>query len=164
MAMSLFQLVTSDLSDEEAFRPPAAGAWTVHRDDHADDHAAWTADWSDDEPDPAPATTIAWLLWHIGWWWADVTERAFGHGPVSRADAPWPGSVSAALERIVSCHERWETGISQATSEQFASVELANRCWPLTGLPFAHVVAWVNTELMKNTAEIGATRRIVGST
>ena len=43
---------------------PAAGAWTVHRDDHADDHAAWTADWSDDEPDPAPATTVAWLLWH----------------------------------------------------------------------------------------------------
>ena len=42
-----------------------------------------------------------------------------------------------------------------------ASTSLGDRCWPLTGLPFTHVAAWVNVELMKNTAEIAATRRIL---
>jgi len=159
MVTSLLDVVTSDLTDEEALCPPAPGAWTVHQD--AD--GSWAADWSDEEPDPAPPTSIAWLLWHIGWWWLDVTERAFGAGPVSRADAPWPGSIAAALERIAGCHERWLAGVTEATAEQLSSVEMGDRCWPLTGLPFTHVVAWVNGELMKNTAEIGVTRRILSA-
>jgi hypothetical protein len=157
MTTSLLQIVTSALTDEEAFRPPAPGAWTVHQDEHG----RWTADWPEEDLDPAPSATVAWLLWHIGWWWLDVSERAFGDGPVSRGDAPWPGSVRAALDRIDGCHQRWLAGVTEATTEQFGSIALGDRCWPLTGLPFAHVVAWVNGELMKNTAEIGATRRIV---
>lgn len=159
MVTSLLDVVTSGLTDEEALRSPAVAAWSVHRDRDG----VWTSDWADEDPEPAPATTIAWTLWHIGWWWSDTAERAFGAGAVTRDDAPWPGSVVAALERIARCHQTWRAGVSEVSAEQLASVALGDQCWPLRGLPFARVVAWVNAELMKNTAEIGATRRIVNA-
>ena len=159
MAYSLFEIVTSGLTDEETLRLPAAGAWTVR----LDEGGLWRADWADEEPDPALPTTAAWLLWHIGWWWSDVSERAFGHGGVRRDEAPWPGSVAAAIARVEECHSRWKTGLGEASADDFASTSLGDRCWPLTGLPFSHVVAWVNGELMKNTAELGATRRFLSA-
>ena len=76
VASSLFDVVIAGLSEDEALRPPVTGAWSVRRGE--DD--VWRADWADDEPVPAPPTTVAWLLWHIGWWWSDVTGRAFGEG------------------------------------------------------------------------------------
>jgi hypothetical protein len=160
VSRSLLDVVVAGLSEQEAFQPPAPGAWSVRR---AVD-GSWHADWADAEPDPAPATTVAWLLWHIGWWWSDVTQRAFGAGPVTREQASWPGSVEAALTRIADCHSQWTAGVAGASAEDLASVEFGNRCWPLTGLPFLRVVAWVNGELMKNAAEIGATRRILSGT
>ena len=159
MAYSLFQIVSSGLTDEEALRPPAAGAWTVG----LDEGGLWRADWADDEPDPAPPPTPAWLLWHIGWWWSDVTGRAFGDGGVQRDAVTWTGSVAAAVARVEDCHARWRAGVAAASAADFASTSLGDRCWPLTGLPFSRVVAWVNGELIKNTAEIGATRRILSA-
>jgi len=158
-AASLFDLLTAGLSDEEAHRAPAAEAWSVRQDEAG----VWRADWSDAEPDPAPPTTVAWLLWHIGWWWSDVTGRAFGDGAVPREDAAWPGSVAAAVERVHDCHARWKAGVATASAGDLASTTLADRCWPLTGFPFSHVVAWVNAELMNNSAEIGVTRRILSA-
>ena len=157
VASLLFDLATAGLSEEEAFRAPAAGAWTVH----LGENGVWRTDWADDEPDLAPPTTVAWLLWHIGWWWSDVTGRAFGDGAVARNEAGWRGSVAASIEHIHDCHARWRAGVSAASAADLASTSLGDRCWPLTGLPFSRVVAWVNGELMKNTAEIGVTRRVL---
>jgi hypothetical protein len=159
VASALFDIVIAGLTEEEALRPPATGAWSVR----LGEDGAWRADWADDEPDPAPPTTVAWLLWHIGWWWSDVTGRAFGDGPVHRDEAPWPGSATAAIERVQNCHARWRAGLAAVSAADLASTPLGDRCWPLTGLPFSHVAAWVNSELMKNTAEIGVTRRILSA-
>jgi hypothetical protein len=159
VASALFDIVIAGLTEEEALRPPATRAWTVR----PDEHGMWRADWADNDPDPAPPTTVAWLLWHIGWWWSDVTGRAFGDGAVQRDEAPWPGSTAAAIDRVQDCHARWRTGLAAASAADLASTSLGDRCWPLTGLPFSHVAAWVNGELMKNTAKIGATRRILGA-
>ena len=71
--------------------------------------------------------------------------------------------MAAAIARVVDCHTRWKTGLGEARADDFASTSLGDRCWPLTGLPFSHVVAWVNGELMKNTAELGATRRFLSA-
>jgi hypothetical protein len=155
---SLFDMVVAGLTDADAMRPPAVGAWSVRLEGRV-----WRADWADDALNPGPPTTVAWLLWHVGWWWSDVIGRAFGDGGVERDDAPWPGSVQAAIERVRDCQTQWRAGIAATSDEDFASTALGDRCWPLTGLPFSRVVAWVNTELMKNTAEIGATRRILSA-
>jgi hypothetical protein len=159
VAWSLFDIVIAGLTEEDALRPPATGAWSVRRGEDGE----WRADWADSDPDPVPPTTVAWLLWHIGWWWSDVTGRAFGDGAVQRDEAPWPGSAVAAIERVQDCHARWGAGLAAASAADLASTSLGDRCWRLTGLPFRHVAAWVNVELMKNTAEIGATRRILNA-
>jgi len=158
LAFSLFEVFVLGLDDEEALREPGFGAWSVR----LDGSGLWRADWTEPEPDPAPPTTVAWSLWHIGWWWSDVTGRAFGSGPVARGQAVWPGSVAAAVDQIRDCHDRWRTGLARTTPGALASVEWADRCWPMVGHhPFSYVAAWVNSELMKNAAEIGATRRIL---
>jgi hypothetical protein len=157
LTFSLFEIFVAGLADEEALRAPAAGAWSVRQDASG----LWLADWGDPEPDPAPPTTVAWLLWHIGWWWSDVTGRAFGGGGIERSDAAWPGDVAAAVRKIRDFHERWRSGLADMSSDDLTSMSLGNRCWPGAGRPFSHVAAWVNSELMKNSAEIGATRRIL---
>jgi hypothetical protein len=159
LTFELFELFVAGLDDEEALREPAAGAWSVHQDSAG----RWTADWAQPEPDPAPPTSVAWLLWHIGWWWADTTGRAFGAGPVDRSDAPWPGAVAVAVAHIRRCHDQWRKGLMGLSAEDLGSTAYGDRCWPDAGRPFSHVAAWVNSELMKNTAEIGATRRILGA-
>ena len=158
-AWRLTQLLTAGLSDDECLWLPTANAWTVRR--APDD--TWRADWSEPEPDPAPLATIGWLSWHIGWWWSDVYVRATGGAPLAPGDVAWPGTAEAAERWLADCHRRWRELVSALTPAQVASVELAERCWPLRGLPFSHVVAWVNAELMKNTAEIGSLRRMYAS-
>lgn len=157
VAASLFDVVVDGLGEDEALRAPAPGAWSVRR---ADD-GSWRADWADVEPDPAPAPSIAWLLWHICWWWSDVTARAFGPGPVAPGDVAWPGSAAAMIDRVHECRQRWTAAVEAMSAGDLESVEIADRCWPLRGHPFSHVVAWVTVELTKNSAEIGATRRLL---
>jgi len=159
LTFSLFEIFVTGLDDEEALREPAAGAWSVRQDASG----AWLADWAEPEPDPAPPTSLAWLLWHIGWWWSDVTGRAFDGGGLERADATWPGNVVDAVTGIRAVHERWRTGIAETSSDDFASVSFGKRCWPKAERPFFHVALWVNSELMKNSAEIGVTRRILAA-
>src|SRR5436309_3931253 len=43
VASSLFDLVIAGLSDEEAFRAPAMGAWTLH----LGENGVWRSDWAD---------------------------------------------------------------------------------------------------------------------
>ena len=158
VAKGLLDLVTAGLTDEESLATPAgSGSWSVREQPGG----MWLADWSEEEPDPSPPTTVAWLLWHITWWWSDVSGRAFGEGPVDRDRAVWPGSVDAALDVIEGCHDAWRRAVEAAPAEDLSSVTLADRCWPLRGHPFIRVVAWVNGELMKNAAEIGVVRRIL---
>jgi hypothetical protein len=159
LTFSLFEIFVAGLNDEEALREPAAGAWSVRRDGSG----LWSADWAEPEPERPPPTSVAWLLWHIGWWWSDVTGRAFGGGAVERTAAVWPGNVAASVGEIRDCHDRWRSGVAGVSTEDLASVSLGDRCWPGAGRPFNHVAVWVNSELMKNTAEIGATRRILAA-
>jgi len=107
LAWSLLQRLMKDMSDEQSLREPAPGSWSVRPDAAGN----WSADWADEEPSPPPPTSIGWLLWHIGWWWSDVAERAFGNGSVSREEAPRPGSVDQARRSLLACQERWRGGL-----------------------------------------------------
>jgi hypothetical protein len=156
VAWSLLELHLGDLTDAECLWEPTVRCWTVRR--HSGDR--WRADWEVPEPEPAPAPTIAWLLWHIGFWWTQTHESCFGtHGRLLRTDLEWPGSADAAVNWIVDCKDRWSAAVDALGEEELDSH--ARSGWFLRGTkPFGHVVAWVNTEVMRNAAELGMLRKL----
>jgi hypothetical protein len=91
LTWSLAELHLDRLTTEDHLWEPAAHCWTVRR---ADD-GAWTPDWADTEPDPIPVPTIAWISWHMGWWWSVATDHAQGREPRERTAVTWPGPDAA---------------------------------------------------------------------
>lgn len=63
---ALFELHLERLEPDDFIWEPANHCWTMRRDATG----AWIPDFAETEPDPAPVPTIAWLSWHIGWWWS----------------------------------------------------------------------------------------------
>ncbi len=114
----------------------------------------WTIDWADTEPDPVPVPTIAWITWHVGWWWSVALDHAHGRPPREREAVGWPGDENAVawLRELAA---DWG-GVLDRLSEMDAPAAFP---WPPeAGLTVAHQAAWVNAELMKNVAEIGQLR------
>ncbi|WP_314177976.1 DinB family protein [Streptomyces winkii] len=153
LTWSLFEYHLERLEPEDFLWEPTANRWTVHR---ADD-GTWVPDWSESEPDPVPVPTIAWLSWHIGWWWSVAIDHAHGRQPRERSDISWPGAGKPAVEWLRGLREDWLTGLDRLTANDLA----ATAPFPWQNDPqhtVAHMVAWVNAELMKNAAEIGQLR------
>ena len=155
VAYSLLELHLSDLTDEECFWQPAPRCWTVRKSAAG----RWVADWEVPEPTPAPAPTIAWLTWHVGYWWTKAYDHSFGPGNLRREDVDWPGSAEATVDWLRMCKMQWTCGLESISESELDSSERSQ--WFMRGTkPFGHVVAWANTELMKNTAEIGYVRHL----
>lgn len=112
---------------------------------------------ADTEPEPVPIPTIGWLTWHIGWWWSVSIDHARGQVPRERTDVVWPGGGSAAIEWLRVLRGDWLGVLDRLTD-----IDLdATAPFPWQNDPsytVAHMVAWVNSELMKNVAEIGQLR------
>lgn len=119
-------------------------------------NGAWRADWPDHEGYDVGPPSIAWLTWHIGFWWSMVLNRSFGDGTLWREDVTWPGSADAVREWLGQLHGQWQEALKQVSDEDLQSTERTR--WPFQDRPFGDVVAWVNVELAKNAAEIGYAR------
>jgi DinB superfamily len=155
IAWSLLELHLSDLTDEECFWEPAELCWTVRRD--PDGH--WVADWEQPEPQPFPIPSIAWLTWHIGFWWLTTYDHAFGTGSMRREDVRWPGDAESAVDWLRGCKTLWANALESLEESELDSIERSGPFMRGTR-PFGYVVAWVNAELMKNAAEIGMVRNL----
>ncbi|SFX36128.1 DinB family protein [Streptomyces atratus] len=159
LTWSLFEYHLERLVPEDFLWEPAADCWTVHR---ADD-GTWTVDWAETEPDPVPVPTIGWLSWHIGWWWSVAVDHAYGRTPREREDIAWPGAGEPTVEWLRGLREDWLEALDQLTPAGLATT--GPFPWPDDPRhTVAHMIAWVNAELMKNVAEIGQLRlqRAVG--
>lgn len=155
LTWSLLEYHLGDLTDEDCRWEPARHCWTVRQTPAG----RWVADWAESEPDPVPTTTLGWLTWHLGFWWTMVHDHSFGDHRLTRTDIDWPGSAAAAIDWIRECHRRWVEGLDSLTDAALDSSEFGT--WPYgEGQPFVRTVAWVNLELMKNTAEIGQLRML----
>ncbi|MEI9989287.1 MAG: DinB family protein [Rhizomicrobium sp.] len=116
----------------------------------------WRADWPEREDYDIGPPSIAWLTWHIVFWWSTVLDRSFGEGRLSREDVTWPGTAAEVRERIGGLQERWRDVVTRITDEEMRSDRRTQ--WPFKDRPFGDVIAWVNIELTKNAAEIGYAR------
>jgi len=116
----------------------------------------WRADWPDHEGYDIGPPSIAWLTWHLGFWWSMVLNHSFGDGALSRENVMWPGNADDVREWLGRLQGEWRVVLEQITDDDLRSAQRTR--WPFQNRPFGDVVAWVNVELMKNTAEIGYAR------
>ncbi|MFJ6953533.1 DinB family protein [Micromonospora aurantiaca (nom. illeg.)] len=132
---------------------PAALCWTMRQDPAG----GWRADWADTEPDPVPVPTIAWLTWHIGWWWSVAADHVRQRPARERDDIRWPGPGAETVAWLRELRSEWTDtldGLTEAGLDRPSAYP-----WPAdAGLTVADLAAWVNAELMKNVAEIGQLR------
>ncbi|GGO56995.1 DinB family protein [Streptomyces lasiicapitis] len=155
LTWSLFEYHLERLEDDDHLWEPAARTWTLRRGDGGE----WTPDWADTEPDPVPVPTVAWLSWHIGWWFGVTLDHAQGRPPRDRTAVAWPGPGEPAVVWLRALRDEWLTVLDGLTDADLDAP--APFPWPTDGDPehtVAHTAAWVNAELMKNAAEIGQLR------
>lgn len=140
------------LTTAECLWRPAADGLHVHR--IAD--GLWRADWPDHEGYDLGPPSIAWLTWHLQFWWSMVLDHSFGDGTLSREQVHWPGEAEAVRQGLGRLQQRWHGLLQSLTDAELHSAERTR--WPYRNRPFGDVIAWVNVELSKNAAEIGYAR------
>src|SRR5262245_30377021 len=117
---------------------------------------SWAADWPEREGYDLGPPSIAWITWHIGFWWSMVVNHSFGDANLSRDDIRWPGNAPDVRSWISRLHDEWHAALGMLSTEDLQSSERTR--WPFQNRPFGDVVAWVNVELTKNAAEVGYAR------
>jgi hypothetical protein len=150
-AWKLTNVHLETLTTEECLWRPAAAGLHVHETPDG-----WFGEWPEHERYSLGPPTIAWLTWHIGLWWSMVLDYSFGAGDLTRDRVTWPGTVEGVRNWLTGLAREWRTRLEGITAEQLRSTQRTN--WPFTSRPFGDVAAWVNTELVKNAAEIGYAR------
>ncbi len=123
----------------------------------------WVPDWPDSEEYGMGPSSIAWILWHMMYWWKKAMAASFGDktaenktADLKKEDIVWPGSARRAVGELVKLHDVWVYRVSQMRAEDLRSSEYCK--WPFTGKSFYSLALWLNVELMKNAAEIGSAR------
>nr|WP_228447699.1 DinB family protein [Streptomyces paludis] len=153
LTWALFEYHLERLEPADVLWEPAPHCWTVRQDATG----AWAPDWAEEEPDPVPVPTIAWLTWHIGWWWSTAADHARGRAPRDRTDITWPGDGASAVAWLRGLRDDWTAVLDGLTDAGLDAV--APFPWPReAGRTVADMAGWVNAELMKNVAEIGQLR------
>jgi hypothetical protein len=140
------------LTTEECLWLPSRRGLHVHRLSDG----RWRADWPDHEGYDVGPPSIAWLTWHLGFWWSMVLDHSFGRGTLSRENVLWPGNADDVREWLGGLQGQWRVALEQVADEELQSTERTQ--WPFQHRPFGDVIAWVNVELSKNAAEIGYAR------
>ena len=139
------------LTDESCLWEPAPGCWNVRQS--AD--GRWRPDWADAEPDPPPPTTIAWLTWHLIWWWSGLLAALRGETSAAHDEVDWPGSADAVVRRLEALSTEWSDVLSRLDDGDLERPLAYPWREPR---PLRLALAWANGELMKNVAEIGYVR------
>ncbi|MGI5350861.1 DinB family protein [Streptomyces sp. CA-250714] len=153
LTWSLFEYHLERIEPGDLLWEPGPNCWTVRR--AAD--GGWVPDFAETEPDPVPVPTMGWVSWHLGWWWSVALDHAQGRPPRDRDAVVFPGDEAGTVAWLHGLREEWLTvldGLSDAELDATAP-------FPWEGDPahtVAHMVAWVNAELMKNVTEIGQLR------
>lgn len=140
------------LTTEECLWRPAAKGLHVRQGPDG----KWRADWPEHEGYDLGPPSIAWLTWHIGFWWSMVLNHSFAAGTLTREQVFWPGSAEGVRAWLGGLENEWRRVLVPLSDTGLRSTQRTR--WPFRGRPFGDVIAWVNIELAKNAAEIGYAR------
>ncbi|QVQ51199.1 DinB family protein [Spiractinospora alimapuensis] len=152
IAWALFEHHLGQLHDDAFLWEPSPTSWSVRRDPEG----IWVADWRVPEPDPVPTPTIAWLTWHMGYWWETTLGHCFRRDAVpERQEITWPGSAAAATEWLRGLYREWRENLDALSDDELDARDgTADLPWGRDET-LVNVLAWLNVELTKNVAEIG---------
>jgi len=148
MCWQLYLYHTENLQEEEAlwsFTP--TGLKVRKKDDE------WCIDWPDSESYDIGPSSIAWVMWHIIYWWSTALDGNFGDGTLKKEEILWPGSIEKAKMTIKLLRDKWILKLNDLSDTDYKSKQYSK--WPLEDRNFADIALWLNGELMKNAAEIG---------
>lgn len=151
IACQLLEYNLNGLEETECLWLPRSVGLHVRETD-----GVWRADWPETETYDIGPPSIAWVTWHIIYWWSMVFEHSFGDGRLTHKDVKWPGSTAAAIESMMELKERWLSLLRRLTKEELLATDKTK--WPFSDRPFSDLCAWLNLELMKNATEIGSGR------
>ncbi|RHA39655.1 DinB family protein [Cellulomonas rhizosphaerae] len=141
------------LSDDEYLWEPVGGAWTVRAADEG-----WLVDWEDPEPDPAPVTTIAWRLWHLGSdCLADYLRASDVPRPVAVTGRAWHGTAAPALADLRAAAAAFRATMA-ALGENGIWAPMGPDWGPFGEEPWAALVVHATDELAHHGAEIALLR------
>lgn len=148
MCWQLYNYHMETLTDEEALWVFDADGLQVR-----EKSSTWKADWPHTEAYEIGPASIAWILWHIIYWWSTALNYNFGDGSLTKDDVIWPGSVCMAKAKIQELYTEWKAKLDAVSEDDLEKHEHAK--WPFENENFATIALWLNAELMKNAAEIG---------
>ncbi|MGC4866415.1 DinB family protein [Micromonospora sp. DT53] len=153
LTWSLFEYHLERLDPADFLWEPAPHCWSVRQSTDG----TWIPDWADTEPDPVPVPTIGWLTWHVGWWWTVTMDHLRGGSARQRTAVAWPGAGEPTVAWLRGLRTEWLGLLGQLSDNDLDRI--ATFPWPdQTDLTVTHTIGWVNSELMKNVAEIGQLR------
>jgi hypothetical protein len=141
------------LTQEEYMWEPVTGCWSVR-----DDGGAVTVDRLAPAPAPAPVTTIAWRLWHIGSeCLAGYTQDGLGPWPLQVRDREWFMAVDPALAAVDTAWAAFRAGLG-ALGEDGMNSALGENWGPYADDSWAALVLHAQDELSHHGAEIALLR------
>ena len=156
-AWKLAQFHLDGLTIEDCLWRPAPLGPHVRRIEEG----AWVADWPVEEEYRAGPPSIAWIGWHMLYWWSMALDQNFGAARLEREDVGWPGDAEGLRLELGALHKKWRAQLTALDDSALAAGERA--CWPFRDRPLADLFAWANVELTKNAAEIGYIRFLRGA-
>ena len=142
------------LTDDEYFWEPVSCCWTVR----AQPDGSFMPDWASPEPSPAPFTTIAWRMTHIGFFLHMRANHRFGDRSLTPLTAPWPGSAEGAIAWIDAGFRAYREGVAAVTD---ADLDIAPDGPPShidTRFPLAMNIQHITLELIHHGAEVSLLR------
>lgn len=142
----------NDLSIEECLWQPAKKGIYLTQNEAGQ----WIGGFPESEGYDAGPTNIAWITWHIEFWWAMTLNHSFGDATLAVNDIQWQESLTDIKSRFEELKNNWVDKLANLTDDDWQSTRLSK--WPIADCPFSDIAAWLNVELMKNAAEIGYIR------
>ena len=142
------------ITDAELLWEPVAGCWTVRATP-----GGYRADNAAPPPDPAPVTTIAWRLAHIGNTLVrhPLREVAFGRRAGRDVAPDDPHDAAGALLFVDDAIRDWRYDL-QSVKDARLLEPLGKRAGPFAKDPVVSFVLHVHTEFVHHTAEVALLR------
>ena len=141
------------LGQAEYLWEPVPGCWTVRATARGPE-----VDRVEPEPDPAPVTTIAWRLWHIGVETLDgYAARVFSRAATGFTDTEFTLDVAVALDAVERAAAGFRAGLV-AMGPNWLFDELGPTYGPYADATFLGLVLHVIDELVHHGAETALLR------